>query len=132
MKLQINITREIFEKSKWCGYIPEQLNPRIGQNCAIGKAIYNLFGDKSWVGMEKIRFYKNPDGNYDYSEADYEAFLSPQAISFIEIFDLKTPEERVLMTPFSFEIDVPEEVIEWIGINEAKEIINNSKSLELV
>jgi hypothetical protein len=54
------------------------------------------------------------------------------AAMFIDTFDKKTPFERLEMDELSFEVDIPEEVIEEIGINEVHQILEKTPSLELV
>lgn len=136
MKIEIKITKRILEESKYCnsnGCSPEE--HKIGQNCAIGKSIFNLFGCRSWVCRDHIKYYKkgiNWLGGICIDNEDFMIDLPPEASNFIYNFDNKSPEERVLMEPFSFEIDVPEEIINQIGIQEAIDIINKSETLELV
>lgn len=140
--MTINITKDVLYESRNCTFdIP---NGKVGQNCAIGKAIFDLFGDYSWVGSSEIII--NKDGfssilntltnhillnlsNY----ADYEIKLPFEAEEFIHRFDKSTPEERVNMTPFSFDIDIPDEVIELVGgVEEVYKILEESKTMQLV
>lgn len=147
MKLQINITKEIIAASRFC-QTGDVLNTyqaneaAVGQNCAIGKAIFDLFGHMSWVGGTEI-FFRQAGLSYiimsdiptDEDELRLNVLkidLPIEAVEFVNQFDLMNPSQRLLLQPFSFTIDVPDEVISWIGIEEATEIINESASLDLV
>jgi len=58
--------------------------------------------------------------------------LPKEAILFIRQFDLSTPLQRVAMNTIQFEIDVPDDLINQIGINEVYKILSESKTLEHV
>jgi hypothetical protein len=132
MKLKINITKNILAESMYC---KGTIRGKVGQNCAIGKAIYNLFGNRSWVASEKIEIFKT-DIDFEnvawWTEPKYSISLPIEAAMFIDTFDKKTPFERLEMDELSFEVDIPEEVIEEIGINEVHQILEKTPSLELV
>ena len=121
MKILIKITKEILESSKMC-------EDNRGQNCAIGKAVADLFGVISWVTTNRIEFYEKIN-TLSFITATP---LPDVAKQFIHDFDKKTPEERVKMTPISFEVEVPEKIIDMIGISHAYKVLSESKSLELV
>jgi len=137
MKLLIKITKSVLEESKLC-----TITGNIGTNCAIGRAIHNLY-PYSYTERRKIYFHENEEGLIRHIEHTSEPLsrvpqfgitriLPKIACDFIYRFDKSSPEERVKMEPISFEIDFPDELVEKIGINEVKEILNNSKTLELV
>lgn len=134
MKNQIHITEEILKRSANCG------TDKIGQNCAIGLAIHDLLSDKSFVGSTKINIIKegvefDKYGNYSVSQPSKPIVidLPDEAIKFIRLFDSFTPNQRVTdIQELSFEIDVPEEVIDMINIDEVKRICEESPSLSLV
>lgn len=134
MKIKINITKDILKESMYCTNDGKLYENKVGQNCAIGKAIYNLFGDRSWVGGTAIGI---SDKKLDLRSCFWETYiynidLPMEAQQFISNFDKSTPGERVLMDEFSFEIDVPKGLINEIGIDEVHQILKESKSLELV
>lgn len=119
MKLKINITKEVLKKSMWCGTEKMDISKStfISQNCAIACAICDIFPNAS-VAPNHITFHICSDIE-----------LPEVAQEFIVSFDILShaPEERLNLPEFSFEIDVPESVIEQINIDDIK----NSKTLEL-
>jgi len=135
MKILIKVTKEILKESQYC---ESTIEGRVGMNCAIGKAITKLF-PLAWVNDNGIIIF--PD-----SQKLYYALLHPkeriidkisislpwEATQFIHAFDELSPEERINMQPISFEIDVPNELIEKIGIGEVYKILSESKTLEHV
>ncbi len=133
MKVLIKVTKSVLEKSKMCGKIGD--DDYLGFNCAIALAIRDILPN-AWVGCQQI------DPNLDSmirSENDIHSNgirnilpLPEKAIEFIKKFDSISTKERVRMEPISFEIDFPDELVEKIGIDEVKEILNNSKTLELI
>lgn len=120
-KFKINITQQVLEDSKMCKH-------EVGQNCAIAKAISQLFPYIN-VGASEITFYDNADLDGCYFA---DSTLPDEAIDFIAKFDEYTPEQRIKMQPFSFEIEVPDEVIDMVGIDEAHRILETSQTIELV
>ncbi len=130
MKLLIKITKDVLKESMFCKNIGTSESTMVGQNCAIGKAIFNLFGNKTWVSNNNIHYYKN-GVNFDYS-SDYTSILPQEARDFIEAFDKLTPEGRLTLPELRFVIDVPNEVIDWIGIPQVYKVLSESKSMNLV
>ena len=131
MKFQINITKEVLELSKMCNINGVNHNT-VGQNCAIGKAIVDMFGLNSWVGANTIEFYDKAVFDDD-SKSISTILLPSQAIGFIQSFDNKRAKDRVLMTPFSFEIDVPDNILEQIiDISEITTLLAKAPYMELV
>lgn len=119
MKLTIKITKEVLQRSMMC---------RVGhclvtQNCAIAVAVRDVFPKASVV-----------PNFINLNHINEEMELPLEATKFIREFDAlaDNPEKRLKMTPFDFEIDVPDKVIDSIGIEEAISIINKSETLELV
>jgi hypothetical protein len=99
----------------------------LAQNCAIAVAVGDLFGrDETRVGIREI--------HTKIGGTDFTIELPPDAKQFIRVFDsLKpTPEIRLSLKEFSFDVEVPEELIEAIGINQVLEILSKSPSLDLV
>lgn len=137
MKLQINITKEILKESMYCGN-ENAKESKQGQNCAIGKAIYNLFGENSWVMTLEILINKRPptfSGHnlcFGWVVSSYAIELPEIATNFIKRFDMANPDTRLNMTPFSFIIDVPDEVIEMISLDEVYKILKDSTTMQLV
>ena len=138
MKITVKITKEILRESANCQVSAFAHLHKVGQNCAIGLAIFQLFGDMSWVYKRSIgifysgmRYIKTEFASIT-ADADVEINLPYDATAFIDHFDSCTPEQRLLISPFSFEIEVPEQLIQKIGIGEVYRILSESKTLELV
>ena len=121
MKILIKITKNILERSMMCG---QNLN-KVGENCAVALALRDVFPNAYVTGS-----FINIEGGW--GGTNDSIMLPENAVCFIASFDVKKPHERPLMRLFSFEIDVPDSVIESIGIDEVKQILSNSKTLEYV
>lgn len=115
MKIRINVTKEVLEKSKKC-------NLNYHQNCAIACAVKDLF-PMAEVHYAWITFNEDTD-----------VMLPDHAKDFIRKFDsLKAePQARAELHPISFDIDVPSSVIDEIGIQEVERILSKSETLEKV
>lgn len=128
MKLNVEITKEILNRSANC-------SGSVGLNCAIGLAIYEIFGGRSWVETDLIVIQKNKIEEGDImlkANTVAEIELPQEAQDFIADFDQFKPGQRKEMQPFSFEIDVPDEVIEMINIDEIYKVLETSTCLKLV
>lgn len=123
MKLQINITKEILQRSMYCG-----TESYVGKNCAIALAVRDIF-PHAWI-------YGNSIDPLYFMWVTIEDIPLPKiAIDFIVDFDFlkNNPQERLSLPTFSFEIEVPEEVIDKLGnLDEVYKIIENSETLNLV
>lgn len=118
MKILIKVTKEILEVSKMCGL---QYGGGIpSENCAIVLASNPVFPNSN-VGLSTLVISKEDT-----------IHLPANAVDFITRFDRLTPSERILMSPISFEIEVPDSYIDQVGIEEVKDILSRSKTLELV
>lgn len=135
-KMTINITKDILYESRNCKN-ESFIKDKIGQNCAIGKAIFNLFGDLSWVDNNNILIYREGFTSCILEEmiskpSDYQIYLPHRARTFIEEFDNNSPDERANMQPFSFDVEIPDEVIELVGgVEEVYKILEESKTMQL-
>src|SRR5688572_25460793 len=140
MLIKINITREVLERTKFCGIDKEtgckltNSKANLGRNCGISDAICDLL-PTAWVSSNKIWVYRVVP-TFDFVMAQtsksVDIELPPIAQSFISIFDSSTPEQRAAMQPISFEIEVPDSVIDRIGIEQVTEILATSQTLERV
>ena len=136
MKIQINITKEVLERSSMCGRNGEQIN----SNCAIALAVREIMPQAhvtGWFIVPTDELYNEFDKKYTTSmrcvQGDERVINLPEtAMNFISKFDCKSPEFRVQMDEISFEIDVPNEVIDMIGLSEVYRVLSESKTLELV
>lgn len=130
MKLLIKITKNILEQSKMCNVVKclSGTESGVGANCAIALAVRSIFPD-AWVDEENIIpfFFKEL-----HKPIVHKIKLPYEACGFIAKFDSSTPDKRIQMPEFSFEIDVPDEIINQIGISEVHKILQESKTMELV
>jgi hypothetical protein len=119
MKIRIHVTKEILEKTKSC--------PCNIENCAISEAVRGIFPN-----AYAIYFNLHPFP-LSYEDVGIGIKLPWEATLFIINFDkAPTDEHRAAMQPISFDIEVPDEVIEKIGINQVHKILSESKTLEYV
>lgn len=100
----------------------------IGFNCAFGVA-YNQLIPYSWTGQLDIWFYKSYNA---FLSGDYfgKCEMTDEQSSFVTVFDKlrSTPEKRYSLVGQEFEIEIPDEVIEyWYGdsVKAAQKIIDN-------
>jgi len=120
MKIQITVTKEILKESAMCGYGFNSYT----KNCAIALAVREIFPNAS-VGVSIISTNNGKGSVIDIPE---------EATNFIREFDKRgeLPLSRLQMPEVFFEIDVPANIIDEIGINEIKEILSKSETLNLV
>jgi len=124
MKILIKVTKDVLQRSIFCGV---GLNPKdTSKNCAIALAVREIFPRACVIYGE---IYPDSE-NLNLSQIA----LPNEADRFINKFDkLKHDHlERLNLPEFSFEVDLPPSVVEMIGIEEAKEILKRSETLELV
>lgn len=140
MKLEIHITKEVLEKSAMCGFYPgtrQTEGNNVSENCAVAIAVRDIFPDAA-IGPETIHTFGT---NCPYNmkiEMPLEArAMIMQFDNFRNSTDHRYNKEdaiagRKAMEPMSFVVDVPDVVIDKIGINEVHEAVKKSKTLELV
>lgn len=134
-KLKITVTKEILEKSAYCGVDSsecEDANPfhQLNTHCAIALAVRDIF--PSAIVEEKGIFMskKSFDENFHHGQPDIT--LPVRATDFINNFDTASPEERMEMKPISFHVHVPERVIDTINIEEIRPLLVNHPNLEFL
>lgn len=117
MIILIKVTKDVLFKSKDC-------YNNAGINCAIAFAVRQIFPE-AYVTEEVLYFWEYQRHN---------ANLPDEAIRFIALFDSlkRYPGIRVDLPEMQFEIDVPSEVIDKIGIGQVYKILSESRTLELV
>lgn len=130
MKIKIKVTKEILERSACC------TKDLCTFNCAIAEAIREIFPWSS-TGGTNINIWdsrKNRDNWLSFRSSPHPIVISLpfNARLFIQDFDLRTPDLRIAMTPISFDIEVPNGLINQIGIGQVYKILSESKSLEMV
>lgn len=149
MKLQIKITKEIYKRAMMCGVrfveidkelaavtdmydeynkllydkllIEQRCLPSISTNCAIALAIREI-DSKAEVAFDHI----------SWSNGRGKSELSEEVTEMIHRFDkLKHfPEKRLELPEIRFQVDLPDSLVESIGIEEAYDVISKSSTLE--
>jgi hypothetical protein len=119
MKLQITVTKEILEKSMWCG---TGVLANTAKNCAIALAVRDIFPEATVFPLGGIKV--------NGSILENGIMLPQLARDFIGEFDnlSSTPEKRLLLNPLEFTVELPEQIVNSINIDD----IYNSKTLELI
>ncbi len=130
MKILIKVSKEVLERSKNCLCCTDSCPT----TCGVAVATRDLFPDAnvSKIGINLFGYKSSDPLIIPRSDLPDYCYLPTIAILFIGKFDRSTPEERVLMTPFSFEIEVPEYVIDKIGISTIYKVLSESSTLEMV
>lgn len=116
MKILIKITKDVLRRSAMC-------RGNITENCAVALAVRDMFPE-SWMGRAYLCL------SYGYTKY-YYITVNNNVTQFIKSFDISTPAQRLLLPEFSFEIEVPQQLIDSIGIGEVYRILSESKTLEL-
>jgi hypothetical protein len=123
MTIQINITKDVLKKSMYCG--TSKCVGLVRYNCAFSVALRDIF-PFAGVGSEYITLDCSGITTKEW------VFNTPEVTKFIEYFDslVETPEKRLEIKEQSFEIDIPDSVIEKIGLSEVEMILSESKTLQ--
>lgn len=119
-KLIIYVTQDVLNESANC-----EGGLSIGRHCAIAVAVRDIF-PKAFVENEDIWVYGQRKNSTTFIK------LPKEARKFIRMFDRRTPRKRKNMTPISFEIQIPDNVIKKINISELTSLLKNHATLELV
>ena len=131
-KLKISVTKEILEKSRHCSNGESQ-----GFNCAVALSIRDIF-PTAYCFQSVLLFFEEDlidwrrRGLFSGLSKYPHAIFPPAVFSWIKEFDNSTPEERITMQPISFEIEIPDAVIEQINIDELRPLLTNHPTIELV
>lgn len=122
MKIKIKVTKEILKKSMMCGVRMEPGG--ITQNCAVALAVREIFPN---ADVTSFNIWLN-------DELFTNIRLPENVKRFVSLFDYyrTNPSARLDMESIDFEIEVPQAVIDRIGIGEVYKILSESKTLELV
>lgn len=131
MKIRIHVTKEVLQETMWCGTgrnggcAPN--TAEVLENCAIAYAVREIFPNaqvSSHITIDPDKCYL-PD-----------VILPKKAKRFIDTFDSfarECPQKRANIHPISFDINVPDDVLEEvISVNEVHRILSESKTLELI
>lgn len=113
MKIKIKVTKEILKRSVQCD----------GMKCAFALAVREFFPN-AIVGLWELF----PFGEHTTNE---EQVLLPRSMQdFISVHD--SIADKTVLNESTFELDLPQSVIDRIGISEVYKILSESKTLELV
>lgn len=127
-KLKITVTKEILERSMYCGEgmasSDKKLYNHIRTNCAIALAVRDIW-PKAHVDTCVI---------YPFGREAISSMISlpEEAEEFIEKFDEYVPEARAAMEPLEFEVNVPAYVIRKINIDELRPLLENHPTLAII
>lgn len=116
IKLKISVTEEILNGD---------CVAQNGSNCAIAKAVKQIF-PFAHVQYDFIRPFTYMRTEW-CNKVAYRIFLPKEAKKFIEEFD-----SGHSVAPISFEVEIPDSVIEQINIEEIRPLLQNHPSLELI
>lgn len=130
-KLKITVTKEILEKSKFCGESSigdKGTYESLSSNCAIALAIRDVFPkaivETKYIYVDAVSYKKFP------MPGDIK--LPEEATDFIYDFDLIDPEGRVELPELTFEIEIPDQIIATINIDELKPLLENHPTLAIL
>jgi hypothetical protein len=106
----------------------------VGQNCAIGNALFALFKGRTWVNKHNISVYENQFLNLlnEENKRLYLISLPENAQEFIVSFDRASPERRLHIDPISFDIEIPEPLVKELGLDFIHKVVKTEEQLELV
>lgn len=140
ISLRISITKETLKQSMWCGVLPGfSFKPA---HCAIANALKDIFpdalvfGGSGWLlpfpdkNLTEVMFMTDAEfANLQRSGKVIE--LPPAVKDFIIEFDLAKPYQRPYLPEISFEIELPEWVIERIDISGVTNALRQHPNLEI-
>ena len=131
MKLKIKITQEVLNATKMCGTKGFMLKGSkyegSASNCAITYACRKLFPNC----LTSNKIYMREDESHRSHIKVIVANLPASAKDFIFRFDDATPEERVQMKPFEFEVELTKEALDLITIDKITKVLETSTTLEI-
>lgn len=129
-ELRIKVTKDILEKSKYCGSLPAYGEDAIERNCAVAHAIRDIFPDAR-VGTQHIF----PFGEKKDIELNVKTQINlpHQVRTFIREFDAlgAFPDVRAKMNEIEFVVEVPDCVVDMIDISTIIKLVNHP-TLEIV
>lgn len=129
MKIKIHVTKEMYRRSMMCGMTEHAV---VGTNCAIALAVRKI-APRALVSDAVILWDSDflINGHFVAVPERDTSILPIEATIMIRRFDGASPIERLSLPEFSFEVDFPDALVEKIGIEEVKEILRKSETLEL-
>ena len=126
-QFKITITKDIIGHCKNCGRQNEK--DEIGKNCAIALAVKDIFPN-----VYVTNYYILPFGIRHENDDALKIQLPVIAQQFIKLFDgfSLTPNLRLLLPEFEFDIDIPDAVIEQINIDEIRGLNQEAENKYLI
>jgi hypothetical protein len=142
MKILIKVTKEIQRRAMFCGTGACTGARTIRTNCEVALAVIKLFPHAK-VFQKAISFTGEGAFEYDRNMGDIRTIMNlPKDMVALPIevsgrigdFDRLSndPLARLELPEYSFEIEVPDYVLNQIGIGQAYKVLSESKTLELV
>lgn len=121
MKLKIKVTKEIIKKAMWCGVM--EMTSYVS-NCAVALAVREVFPHAKFLGSDIVI------GKVSTARISVPAWVT----EWVTMFDryICDPVKRLELDPIEFKVELTDEIIDLINIDEAKRIIAESSTLELV
>jgi len=138
MKILVKVRQEVINESSNCPLVTKYPRQKdldyVKTNCMVSVAIREIFPNAittTFYELDRLFGEIHPFG--DQFDPTTSIDLPQHAVEAIKAFDSYSPSERIsLIKPFEFQIDVPEIVIEKIGIDEVKQVLSKSATLQLV
>jgi hypothetical protein len=141
MKIKIHVTKDVLRRSALCG----MGEGSVIENCMVACAVRDIFPNavvgKQYELDDVATWNISPFGVVSDDDAFFQSVVRstfipiPKAVvPKIQHFDSLRydPSARLDIEEFSFEVTVPTEVIDKIGISSAYKILSESKTLELI
>ena len=119
-KLKIKVTKDILERSKYCGF---QDGLTVSENCAVALAVRDIWPNAAVDG----------DNIWPNAAVNDGIMPLPTEVSvYIIEFDNTYPADRAKLPEIEFEIEIPDKVLESINIEELKPLLENHPTLQLI
>lgn len=122
--LTITVTKDILERSKNC-LVSSEI---VVENCAIALAVRGVF-PKARVYVHTLAFF----GDEIQWLTPYNSVTHSQDMrDYIRLFDASDRTDISNLPQYSFDIEIPDKVLESINIEELKPLLENHPNLKLV
>lgn len=116
IQIKVKVTKDILRESMMCG-----TNAKLKtKNCAVALAIKEIFPFAS-VGVFEY-----------YPVSTKTTYARHDGGTFIKMFDLSTPAERLLLPETEITLDITDEILEAIDLPEIAAKVETIDHLELV
>jgi hypothetical protein len=122
VKLKIKVTKEVLKETWDCGLPGKSI---IIWNCPIAVAVREIFPTAEVAGTYIVIRDTNDYWN------KFNISLPKEAKDFVAKFDCTPHDARPQLNELEFEVEIPDALLETINIDEIKQILKTSKTLEL-